>query len=74
VKFEIRLNRDADIMAARKAIKKVGLAMQEDPELGPDVIAPLKMQGTQEITDSAVVVCLKFTAKPKNPSLLQREP
>jgi hypothetical protein len=74
VKFEIRLNRDADIMAARKAIKKVGLAMQEDPELGPNVIAPLKMQGTQKITDSAGVVCLKFTAKPKNPSLQQREP
>lgn len=73
VKFEIRLDRDADIEAARKTIKKVGLAMQEDPEFGPDLIAPLKMQGIQEITDSAVVVRLKFTAKPKNPSLLQRE-
>ncbi|QIG52218.1 mechanosensitive ion channel family protein [Nordella sp. HKS 07] len=73
VKFEIRLDRDADIEKARKVIKKVGLAMQEDPELGPDLIAPLKMQGIQDITDSAVVVRLKFTAKPKNPSLLQRD-
>lgn len=73
VKFEIRLDRDADIEKARKVIKKVGQAMQEDPELGPDLIAPLKMQGIQEITDSAVVVRLKFTAKPKNPSLLQRD-
>ena len=47
--------------------------MQQDPELGPDLIAPLKMQGIQDITDSAVVVRLKFTAKPKNPSLLQRD-
>jgi small-conductance mechanosensitive channel len=73
VKFEIRLDRDADIELARKTIKKVGLAMQQDPELGPDLIAPLKMQGIQDITDSAVVVRLKFTAKPKNPSLLQRD-
>lgn len=73
VKFEIRLDRDADIELARKTIKKVGLAMQQDPELGPDLIAPLKMQGIQDITDSAVVVRLKFTSKPKNPSLLQRE-
>lgn len=73
VKFEIRLDRDADIEMARKVIKKVGLAMQQDPELGPDLIAPLKMQGIQDITDSAVVVRLKFTAKPKNPSLLQRD-
>jgi small-conductance mechanosensitive channel len=73
VKFEIRLDRDADIELARKTIKKVGLAMQQDPELGPDLIAPLKMQGIQDITDSAVVVRLKFTSKPKNPSLLQRD-
>ncbi|HTN96423.1 MAG TPA: mechanosensitive ion channel family protein, partial [Nordella sp.] len=73
VKFEIRLDRDADIEMARKVIKKVGLAMQQDPELGPDLISPLKMQGIQDITDSAVVVRLKFTAKPKNPSLLQRD-
>ncbi len=73
VKFEIRLDRDADIEIARKTIKKVGLAMQQDPEMGPDLIAPLKMQGIQDITDSAMVIRLKFTAKPKNPSLLQRE-
>ncbi|MGE0237326.1 MAG: mechanosensitive ion channel family protein [Parvibaculaceae bacterium] len=73
VKFEIRLDRDADIEKARKTIKKVGQAMLEDPELGPDLIAPLKMQGIQDITDSAMVVRLKLTSKPKNPSLLQRE-
>jgi small-conductance mechanosensitive channel len=45
----------------------------EDPEYGPHFIAPLKMQGVADITDSAVVIRLKFTGKPNQASGLQRE-
>ena len=73
VKFNVRLDHSADIEVARKTIKKTGLAMLEDPEYGPHFIAPLKMQGVADITDSAVVVRLKFTAKPSQASGVQRE-
>ncbi|WP_377848478.1 mechanosensitive ion channel family protein [Bosea sp. UC22_33] len=73
IKFNVRLDHSADIEQARKAIKKTGIALQEDPEFGPHFIAPLKMQGVADITDSAIVIRLKFTAKPNQASMLQRE-
>ncbi|WP_332685383.1 mechanosensitive ion channel family protein [Bosea sp. (in: a-proteobacteria)] len=73
LKFNVRLDHSADIEQARKTIKKTGLALLEDPEFGPHFIAPLKMQGVADITDSAIVIRLKFTAKPNQASMLQRE-
>jgi small-conductance mechanosensitive channel len=73
VKFNIRLDHTADIEKARKTIKKLGLAMSEDSEIGQGFISPLKLQGVNEITDSAIVLRLKFTAKPAQSSVLQRE-
>ncbi|WNJ93489.1 mechanosensitive ion channel family protein [Bosea sp. 685] len=73
LKFNVRLDHSADIEKARKAIKKTGLALLEDPEFAPHFIAPLKMQGVADITDSAIVIRLKFTAKPNQASSLQRE-
>jgi len=73
VKFNVRLDHSADIEQARKAIKKTGLALLEDPEFGSHFISPLKMQGVADITDSAIVVRLKFTGKPNQASMLQRE-
>lgn len=73
VKFNIRLDRDTDIEKARKTIKRVGLAMLEEPELAPHMILPLKMQGVAEIDDTAIIVRLKFTSKPDRASWLQRE-
>ena len=73
IKFNVRLDHSADIEQARKAIKKVGLALLEDAEFGPHFIAQLKMQGVADITDTAVVVRLKFTGKPAHASMLQRE-
>ncbi len=73
VKFNVRLDHSADIELARKAIKKTGIALLEDPEFGPQFIAPLKMQGVADIADSAIVIRLKFTSKPNQASMIQRE-
>ena len=73
VKFELRFEPEADPEAIRKVVKKVGLGLMENPEFGPQFLAPLKMQGIQEITPNAMVVRLKFSARPGNPSALQRE-
>ena len=73
VKFNLRLARDTDVDLARKAVKRVGQELLQDPEFGPEFLLPLKMQGVAEITDSALVVRLKFTVRPSNPSIVQRE-
>ncbi|WP_158554749.1 mechanosensitive ion channel family protein [Methylovirgula sp. 4M-Z18] len=72
VKFNLRLDHSADIEKARKTIKRIGTAMLDDPEFGKDIIAPLKMQGVNEISENAIVVRLKFTAKPEYASAVQR--
>lgn len=73
VKFSLRLDRSADIEKARKTIKKIGIELMEDPEFKPGFLSPLKMQGVDEIANSAIVVRAKFTAQPAMASLIQRE-
>jgi small-conductance mechanosensitive channel len=73
VKFNLRLARDTDIERVRKIVKQIGLEMMKDPELGKELLQPLKMQGVAEIADSAIVLRFKFTARPGKPNLVQRE-
>ncbi|MBI2748330.1 MAG: mechanosensitive ion channel family protein [Burkholderiales bacterium] len=73
VKFNLRLARDADLEKVRKTVKQLGQDMLKDPELGKEFLQPLKLQGVAEIADSALVVRLKFTARPLKPSWVQRE-
>ncbi|ANL89131.1 mechanosensitive ion channel family protein [Rhizobium phaseoli] len=72
IKFSLRLDRTADIEKARKAIKKIGIEMQADPEYGKSFLMPLKMQGVDEIADSAIIIRAKFTAEPPMASSIQR--
>lgn len=73
VKFNIRIDRRADVEKVRKAVKKVGQELQADPEFGGEMILPLKMQGVADIVDNAIICRLKFTAKPARSSWVQRE-
>ena len=73
VKFNLRLARDSDLEKTRKTVKRVGQEMLQDEEYGKEFLLPLKLQGMVEITDSALVVRLKFTVLPSNPSVIQRE-
>ncbi|MGW8193233.1 MAG: mechanosensitive ion channel family protein, partial [Desulforhopalus sp.] len=73
VKFNLEFPYDTDVELVRKTIKKVGQAMLEDEELGPDFIRPVKSQGVYEITNSVMVIRVKFTAKPGRQFLIRRE-
>jgi len=46
---------DSDLEKARKLIKRIGLELQQDPEFGPNIIEPLKMQGVDELGDYAMI-------------------
>lgn len=73
VKFNLEFPYDSDIDKIRKIIKKVGQAMLEDPEFGNDFIRPVKSQGVREITNSVMVIRVKFTAQPGTHFVIRRE-
>ena len=73
VKFNLRFARDTDLEKLRKAAKQIGVDMMEIPEIRSEILAPFKMQGVVDITDNALLVRFKFTAKPGNPASIQRE-
>ena len=73
IKFPLEFPYDTNIDQVRKIIKKVGIAMLEDQELGDDFILPVKSQGVNEITNSVMVIRVKFTAKPGKQFVIKRE-
>lgn len=73
VRFPLEFPYDTEIDKVRKIIKKVGQAMLADPELGDDFILPVKSQGVNEITNSVMVIRVKFTAKPGKQFVIRRE-
>ncbi len=72
-KFSLDFAYDADIDKVRKIIKKVGLEMLDDPELGPGFLRPIKSQGVSSITNSVMTIRVKFTAKPGTQFVIRRE-
>jgi small-conductance mechanosensitive channel len=73
IKFPLEFPYDTNIDLVRKIIKKVGVAMLEDPEIGEDFIQPVKSQGVNEITNSVMVIRVNFTAKPCKQFVITRE-
>ena len=73
IKFPLEFPYDTDIDLVRKIIKRVGEAMIQDEEFGDDFLQPVKSQGVYEITNSVMVIRVKFTAKPGKQFLIRRE-
>jgi small-conductance mechanosensitive channel len=63
-KITVGVTYDTDIERARKLVKKVGEELAADPELAPDILAPLKMQGLDAFGDFALELRMKITTRP----------
>ncbi|MHB1217861.1 MAG: mechanosensitive ion channel family protein [Alphaproteobacteria bacterium] len=72
MKLPIRVPLDADSEKIRKIIKKVGEELQNDPELGPKFLQPLKSQGVYQMDDSALIIRVKFMTRPNDQFILRR--
>src|SRR4051794_17814357 len=72
-KFNLRLEPGTDIELVRRTAKRIGIEVQEEPEVAAEVLIPLKLQGIVEVTETALVVRFKFTARPIKPGWVQRE-
>ncbi len=73
MKLDIRVPYDTDLEKVRKIIKKIGKRLNDDEELGPKFLSPLKSQGVREIDDSALIMRVKFKTRPGDQFILRRE-
>lgn len=73
VKFKLSLPYDTSIEQVRKIIKKVGQQLMEDPEIGPDIIRPIKSMGVQTVVDSVMTFRVRFTSKFGRQGIIQRK-
>ena len=73
MKLEFRVPYDTDVERVRKIIKRIGVELLEDPVLGESFLAPLKSQGVYAMEDSAMVIRVKFMARPGEQFVIRRE-
>ena len=73
MKFKLSLPYDTSISQVRKIIKKVGQKLMEDPELGPDILLPVKSMGVQTVADSVMTFRVRFTARFGRQGMIQRK-
>ena len=63
-KISINVPYETDLDRVRKIVKRVGETLADDPELGPDILKPLKLQGVAQFGDYAVQLQTKMMTKP----------
>jgi len=71
-KLTIGVAYDTDLDKARKLIKQVGKELAADPEIAPNIIESLKMQGVEQFGDFAIELRLKLTTKPGQQFMIRR--
>jgi moderate conductance mechanosensitive channel len=73
VKYKIPLPLGTDPNMVKKLVKEVNKSIEADPEMGPNLLAPLKSQGCKSVQDSVMQFGIKFTAKPGTQFRIKRE-
>jgi small-conductance mechanosensitive channel len=63
-KLTINVPFDTDLDRMKKVVKQVGKELMADPELAPNILQPLKMQGVDAMGEFAIQVRLKMMTKP----------
>ncbi len=72
-KMQIGITYDSDLEKARKLIKQIGKDLAADPEYGPHIIEPLKMQGVEQFGDYAIQIRMKMMTKPGEQFVIRRK-
>jgi moderate conductance mechanosensitive channel len=73
MKLEFRVTYDTDVMQVKKIFKQINAELMANPEIAPNLLAPLKSQGVMSMEDSAMIIRAKFTAKPGEQFIIRRE-
>lgn len=72
VKDIIGITYDSDIDKAKKLIKQIGLELAKDPDFGPSILLPLKMQGVEQFDDYGMRIRTKMMTKPGEQFVIRR--
>ena len=72
VKDQIGLTYDSDIDKAKKLIKQIGLDLAKDPDIGPSILQPLKMQGIEQFGQYSIDIRMKMMCKPGEQFVVRR--
>ena len=73
MRLEFRLAPETDLSLVRRLVKDIGKELLADPEMGPNFIDPLKSQGVRYVEDGAIVIGIKYIAKPGTQFTMRRE-
>jgi small-conductance mechanosensitive channel len=73
MRLEFRLAPDTDLAVVKRLVKDIGKELLADPEMGPNFIDPLKSQGIRYVEDGAIVIGIKYIAKPGTQFTMRRE-
>jgi small-conductance mechanosensitive channel len=73
VKDQIGITYDSDVDKAKKLIKQIGLELAKDPDLGPNILQPLKMQGIEQFGDYSINIRMKMMTKPGEQFVIRRK-
>jgi moderate conductance mechanosensitive channel len=71
-KVTLGVTYDTDLDRVKRIVKQVGKELLADPELAPNILDTLKMQGVEEYGDFAVKIRLKLTTKPGEQFVVRR--
>jgi small-conductance mechanosensitive channel len=72
-KMTINVTYDTDLDKAKKIIKQVGKELAADPEVAPNIIEPLKMQGVEQFGDYAIQLRMKMMTRPGEQFVIRRK-
>ena len=72
VKDQIGITYDSDVDKAKKLIKQIGLELAKDPDLAPNILQPLKMQGIEQFGEYAINIRMKMMTKPGEQFVIRR--
>ncbi len=71
-KQQLTVPYDTDLDQLKKIIKQIGKELQADPELAPNIIETLKMQGVEQFGEFAMQIRLKMMTKPGEQFVIRR--
>ncbi|MBT8373487.1 MAG: mechanosensitive ion channel family protein, partial [Deltaproteobacteria bacterium] len=72
-KLDFRVRYDTNVDKVRKIIKRINLEIQNDPDMGPNLLDKVKSQGVRELEDSAMIMRVKFKTVPGEQFIIRRE-
>jgi len=71
-KLSVGVTYDTDLDKVKKLVKLVGKELLADPELAPNIIETLKLQGVEEFGDFAIQMRMKMKTKPGEQFIVRR--